>query len=138
MISFDYTVVGCIVAENNCDVYYCDDADKVFACRNVFVGRRFLTLYMEVSTIRMYFSNFTNLTLHYFRFRKFKCIESGLGQCSVWCNFIGKVLNAIMLSSCIIKLTNCLFLVCVIVKYFIGFYFATFSNIELMYRKQDS
>lgn len=27
MILFDYTVVGCIVAENNYDEYYCDDAD---------------------------------------------------------------------------------------------------------------
>lgn len=55
MISFDCTVVGCIVAENNYNECYCDDADKVFACRNVFVGRKLFEISDEVSTVNLLF-----------------------------------------------------------------------------------
>lgn len=41
VISFDYTVVGCIVAENNYDECYCDDAVKAFARQNILVGKNF-------------------------------------------------------------------------------------------------
>lgn len=48
---FDYTVVGCIVAENNYDECYCDDAVEVFARQNVLVAKRFLVQHIEVSAL---------------------------------------------------------------------------------------